>query len=83
MEVGFAVMVTVGCCCCCWFTVMVVLACVDWPVLLEQVIEYVCVDVGVTVIEPVVGSLPEKPAPVIAVQLVAFVELQASVEEPP
>lgn len=80
MYVGFAVIVTVGCCCC-WFTAIVALVVLDWPVLLEQFKVYVVVLDGVTTIEPDVGSLPDQPPD--AVQLVVLVEVQESVEELP
>ena len=62
---------------------IIVLACADCPVLFEQVIVYDCVDAGATTAEPDVGSLPENPAPVIAVHDVALVEFQMIVVELP
>ena len=82
MTVGFAEIVTIGCWDC-WLTVMVTLAVPDWPELLKHVRVYVWVDVGYTVCDPEVVSPPENPAPLVAVQLVAFTAFQVSIEELP
>ena len=82
MTVGFAEIVTIGCWDC-WLTVMVTLAAPVWPELLKHVRVYVWVDVGYTVCDPEVVSPPENPAPLVAVQLVAFTAFQVSIEELP
>lgn len=60
---------------------MVTLAVADCPVPLKQFNVYVVVTDGVTVIEPDVDSFPDQPFD--AVQYVALVEFQISVEELP
>ena len=64
-------------------TVNVTLPVADCPVLLKQLIEYVVVWEGLTVIEPEVGAETPPPGTELASQLLVFDEVQVRVDELP